>query len=138
MSLIRKRVSKLSVPSTIKSIRSTSFLMLVWSIFAITGSMLIDELILRNLRAAASALGRLSCTSCSSYNACLCKLSVSIKSRSTRRIKPMPDRVKMFERTLPNAPQPQIKMRLEASFSCPCTPISENMNCFRYLSSCLL
>ena len=93
--------------------------MFVWSMSVTTGSTVTVLLIARSFRAAASALGRLSATSCSSKRIWRWRLWVSMKSRSTIRTRPTPARTRWFASTVPSAPQPQIVTRLSRSFSGP-------------------
>src|SRR5262249_47737637 len=108
--------------------------MLVRSMSATTGSTWTDELIAPSLRAAASALGRFSATSCSSNSTCRCRLCVSIKSRSTRRRWPTPARTRALASTVPRAPQPHRVTWLSSSRRWPASPMPPKRICRLYRS----
>src|SRR3954471_18041130 len=100
-----------------------------------TGSTWTEELMAPSLRAAASALGRFSATSCSSKRTCRCRLCVSMKSRSTRRRWPTPARTRALASTVPRAPQPHNVTWLSSSRRWPASPMPPKRICRLYRSN---
>src|SRR3989475_4614 len=103
-SLIRKRVSRLSVPSTTTSTPfRISRTVAEWTSLE-TGSIWISEFTERRRSAAASAFGR--STSRSAYSSCRWRFVSSTTSRSTSRRCPTPARARRSDEMLPRAPNP--------------------------------
>src|SRR2546426_3644950 len=129
-SLIRKRVSRLSVPSTTTSTPfRISRTVAEWTSLE-TGSIWISEFTERRRSAAASAFGR--STSRSAYSSCRWRFVSSTTSRSTSRRCPTPARARRSDEMLPRAPNPTTTARALASLRWPSTPISGRTSCRRY------
>src|SRR2546428_421744 len=129
-SLIRKRVSRLSVPSTTTSTPfRISRTVAEWTSLE-TGSIWISEFTERRRAAAASAFGR--STSRSAYSSCRWRFVSSTTSRSTSRRCPTPARARRSDEMLPRAPNPTTTARAPASLRWPSTPISGRTSWRRY------
>ena len=107
-SLTRKRVSKLSVPSRIRSKPASNSSALCGFRSATMPSTDTLELMDRSLRSAATALGRASRASASSNRVWRCRFEGSTKSRSMMRMRPTPARTSKLAVAAPIAPQPTI------------------------------
>src|SRR5713101_6987318 len=124
-SLSRKRVSKLSVPSSSNSNPSSNSITFRGARSATTPAICISEFNSCSLRSAATAFGRDARASFSSKRACRCRFEGSTKSRSMIRSRPTPARASSCAAEAPIAPQPTMTALAARSFFCPSSPMLE-------------
>jgi hypothetical protein len=121
-SFSRKRASKLSKPSTTRSIPSRRSRTFRGPTSATTGSTVTSALTRAIRRAAATAFGSPSRTSASSKRAWRWRFESSTTSRSTIRRKPTPARARRLADSAPRPPQPATRTRAARTRTCPSAP----------------